>query len=358
MSDTTGTFGGLAPGQVLPAGLSIKAAVGPVCLGFGVVAAGWLVLAIANNAVQRQKRSDRHRSPPGPLWRPERDLHVPAGRRPERGRAVSRAGAAGRHRRRRPRSPGCRLQLRACAAPRVRPADRCRRPAPVPDAPAARVLPLPPRAPEGLRQNNQFPQRIARRATQAPVVATTTKPEDRGFFEKLFGGFGQKPTGQALAYASPEDGAISSAPPAARTTVALPAPSSTAGTLPVEKATAVYDISAHVVILPSGEKLEAHPGLGDRLDDPSRVNERNGGATPPAVYDLTARESLFHGVQAIRLNPVSGNVYGRSGILAHPFMLGPNGDSNGCVSVKDYQRFLQAFQNGEVKRLVVVARQS
>ena len=50
MSDTTGTFGGLAQGQVLPAGLSIKAAIGPVCLGFGVVAAGWLVLAIANNA--------------------------------------------------------------------------------------------------------------------------------------------------------------------------------------------------------------------------------------------------------------------------------------------------------------------
>ena len=81
------------------------------------------------------------------------------------------------------------------------------------------------------------------------------------------------------------------------------------------------------MILPSGEKLEAHSGLGDRLDDPSRVNERNRGATPPAVYDLTARKSLFHGVQAIRLNPVSGNVYGRSGILAHPFMLGPNGNS-------------------------------
>jgi hypothetical protein len=36
-------------------------------------------------------------------------------------------------------------------------------------------------------------------------------------------------------------------------------------------------------------------------------------------------------------------------------MLGPNGDSNGCVVFKNYEAFLQAFQNGDVKRLVVVA---
>jgi hypothetical protein len=35
-------------------------------------------------------------------------------------------------------------------------------------------------------------------------------------------------------------------------------------------------------------------------------------------------------------------------------MLGPNGDSNGCVSIKDYEKFLKAFSNGEIKRLVVV----
>jgi hypothetical protein len=37
-------------------------------------------------------------------------------------------------------------------------------------------------------------------------------------------------------------------------------------------------------------------------------------------------------------------------------MLGPNGDSNGCVSFKDYDAFLRAFQDGAVKRLAVVAR--
>jgi Protein of unknown function (DUF2778) len=48
-------------------------------------------------------------------------------------------------------------------------------------------------------------------------------------------------------------------------------------------------------------------------------------------------------------------MFGRAGILAHPYMLGPNGDSNGCVSFKDYDAFLQAFQSGKVRRLAVVA---
>jgi hypothetical protein len=79
------------------------------------------------------------------------------------------------------------------------------------------------------------------------------------------------------------------------------------------------------------------------------VQERAKGATPPHVYELTMRESLFHGVQALRLNPVGdGGVYGRDGFLAHPYMLGPNGDSNGCVSVKDYEAFLRAYQNGQI----------
>jgi len=108
--------------------------------------------------------------------------------------------------------------------------------------------------------------------------------------------------------------------------------------------------------MPDGTKLEAHSGLGDRLDDPDHVDERDRGATPPHLYELIAREELFHGVQALRLNPVGGGgIFGRDGLLAHPYMLGPNGDSNGCVSFKNYDAFLQAFQNGAVKRLVVVA---
>ena len=79
------------------------------------------------------------------------------------------------------------------------------------------------------------------------------------------------------------------------------------------------------------------------------------GPTPPNVYDLTLREELFHGVRAIRLNPVDeSKMFGRDGILAHTYMLGPNGQSNGCVSFSNYDAFLTAYLSGEVTRLVVV----
>ena len=121
--------------------------------------------------------------------------------------------------------------------------------------------------------------------------------------------------------------------------------------------TAIYDITARTVYLPSGRRLEAHSGFGDLMDNPRRVHMRMQGATPPNVYKLTLRERLFHGVRAIRLNPVDGSrMYGRAGILAHSYMLGPNGQSNGCVSFSDYPEFLNAFLRGEVTRLVVVER--
>ena len=123
-----------------------------------------------------------------------------------------------------------------------------------------------------------------------------------------------------------------------------------------DKWTAVYDISTHTVYLPNGMRLEAHSGLGARLDDPRYVHERMRGATPPNIYQLTEREKPFHGVRALRLSPIEpGKVFGRAGLLAHTYMLGPRGDSNGCVVFKNYAAFLQAFDGGDVKRLAVVA---
>jgi hypothetical protein len=119
--------------------------------------------------------------------------------------------------------------------------------------------------------------------------------------------------------------------------------------------TAIYDIVAHTVYMPDGRRLEAHSGLGGHMDDPRYINVKSRGPTPPNVYDLTLREELFHGVRAIRLNPVDdGKMFGRDGILAHTYMLGPNGQSNGCVSFSDYPAFLNAFLRGEVDRIVVV----
>ena len=119
--------------------------------------------------------------------------------------------------------------------------------------------------------------------------------------------------------------------------------------------TAIYDIVAHTVYLPDGERLEAHSGLGRMLDDPHYASAKARGPTPPNVYDLTLRHGLFHGVQAIRLNPVADSkMFGRDGILAHTYMLGPSGQSFGCVSFRHYDAFLRAFERGEVNRMVVV----
>ncbi len=119
--------------------------------------------------------------------------------------------------------------------------------------------------------------------------------------------------------------------------------------------TALYDISGHTVYLPDGTRLEAHSGLGNKIDNPRYVKVRMRGPTPPNVYDLTLRRRLFHGVRAIRLNPVNERkMHGRAGMLAHTYMLGPSGQSNGCVSFKHYHRFLQAFLNGKIDRMVVV----
>lgn len=119
--------------------------------------------------------------------------------------------------------------------------------------------------------------------------------------------------------------------------------------------TAVYDISARAVYLPNGSTLEAHSGLGQLRDDPDHVDQHNVGATPPATYELKPREQLFHGVRALRMVPTDGSsTLGRQGLLAHSYMLGPEGDSNGCVSIRDYERFRKAFDEGEISRLVVV----
>jgi Protein of unknown function (DUF2778) len=153
-----------------------------------------------------------------------------------------------------------------------------------------------------------------------------------------------------------------SAPPMSKPGGASPAPALNAYpaldsvlTDSAESRTAVYDISARTVYLPDGRQLEAHSGLGKFRDDVRSVKEKNRGVTPPNVYDLTLREQPFHGVQALRLTPVSESpMYGRDGILAHTYMLGTTGQSNGCVVFKDYPAFLQAYLSGQVSRLVVV----
>ncbi|MGB8552408.1 MAG: DUF2778 domain-containing protein [Pseudolabrys sp.] len=203
-------------------------------------------------------------------------------------------------------------------------------PAAAPASPPLSTLPLPPKRPAERANNVPLPQsNPAKRELVRSPVGQTASP---------------------VAAATPPP-----APTSEKQVISPQVHDKSISPLDPDSRTAVYDISARTVYLPNGEKLEAHSGLGDKIDDPQYAHVRMRGPTPPNVYDLTLREKLFHGVRAIRLNPVDDNkMFGRDGILAHSYMLGSNGQSNGCVSFKNYQKFLQAFLSGEVDRLVVV----
>jgi hypothetical protein len=121
------------------------------------------------------------------------------------------------------------------------------------------------------------------------------------------------------------------------------------------KGIAYYDISAGVVYMPNGERLEAHSGIGKMRDNPAYVHVKMKGPTPPGTYKVTMRESLFHGVAAVRLTPVNGVApHGRVGLLAHSYLLRNRGDSHGCVAFEEYPRFLKAFKRGEISHMVIV----
>lgn len=118
---------------------------------------------------------------------------------------------------------------------------------------------------------------------------------------------------------------------------------------------AIYDISAATVHMPDGTKLEAHSGIGHRMDNPKYAYVKNLGPTPPNVYRLRMRERRFHGVEAIRMLPMDrAAMKGRDGMLTHTRLLRRSIGSHGCVAFKDYNKFLNAFKRGKVKTLIVV----
>ena len=199
---------------------------------------------------------------------------------------------------------------------------------PIPSRAQKMVLPMP--RPASAPPRNSLADSTQGNQPAKPSIFAT-------IFEKLFG----KRDPVKLAYATTDDAGLGVGEIAAGR---------------YDQWTAVYDISARIVYMPDGTQLDAHSGFGSLLDDPSHVDEKMHGATPPNVYDLELRGELFHGVRALRLIPQDERkVFGRAGLLAHTFMLGPNGDSNGCVSIRNYDAFLQAYLDHKIKRLAVVA---
>jgi len=224
----------------------------------------------------------------------------------------------------------------APAAPAADLAAAARAPRPTTFVPVPRPAPRSVLS-QGASNRPAAPYRVASLSDTAPPAADAT-PSESGIID-VFRRLTRDPASEAAGKdAAPTDATKDANP------------------LAVDPAhTAIYDISARTVYLPTGERLEAHSGLGGYMDDVRSVNLKMRGATPPNVYELRLRETPFHGVQAIRLVPVDGSkMFGRDGMLVHPFMLGPDGQSNGCVSLKDYPAFLNAYQRGDITRFVVV----
>jgi Protein of unknown function (DUF2778) len=189
---------------------------------------------------------------------------------------------------------------------------------------------------------------MAQRAKAA--VMSIASNEKQTMVEKLWGK--QPASGGFLAYAS-ADASVTGSIIDTRSQNPM-----MGGAPPYDRQTAVYDIAAKTVYLPDGTRLEAHSGLGSKMDDVRYSHVRMQGATPPHIYELKPRETLFHGVPALRLTPLGGEekIHGRDGLLAHTYMLGPSGQSNGCVSFKDYYAFLDAYKNKGIRRLAVLAK--
>ncbi len=235
--------------------------------------------------------------------------------------------------------------------PKLAEAPKAKAPAPV------QVAALPPQRPADAPADKSPAAAVRDMAQRAKAaVMSLASNERRSISEKLWGK--QPSHGSLLAYASADASVTGSLGQNLGPDLGQNQNPALGGSAPYDRSTAVYDISAHTVYLPDGTKLEAHSGLGSELDDPRSARIRMRGVTPPHIYELKPREALFHGVPALRLTPIGGEeaIYGRSGLLAHTYMLGPNGDSNGCVSFRDYNAFLNAYRNQGIKRLAVVAR--
>jgi hypothetical protein len=189
---------------------------------------------------------------------------------------------------------------------------------------------------------------MAQRAKAA--VMSIASNDKQTMVEKLWGK--QPASGGLLAYAS-ADASVTGSIIDTRSQNPM-----MGGAPPYDRQTAVYDIAAKTVYLPDGTRLEAHSGLGSKMDDVRYSHVRMQGVTPPHIYELKPREALFHGVPALRLTPIGGEekIHGRDGLLAHTYMLGPSGQSNGCVSFKDYYAFLDAYRNKGIRRLAVLAK--
>ncbi len=122
--------------------------------------------------------------------------------------------------------------------------------------------------------------------------------------------------------------------------------------------TAIYDISAATVYLPSGEKLEAHSGIATCATIRAMLTRRCVALRHRALISFRCVKAYSTGSkQCVCSQPmVAIRTTATACWRTHTCCAGQ--DSNGCVVFKDYARFLRAFKRGEVNRMIVVTSMS
>ena len=224
---------------------------------------------------RRHRPSGRGRPRPRPSRSP------PPNRRPAV-RAIARQVARRADQARSRRRPGMfspsDVQAEVAQAAEGRRGRRCGSPRPRPP-PACPRVPLPVARPPELRRPPRRSRPPGWRPAPCPAPATCSAPPWRR----------SRPSSRSSSASAPPRPArsrVRRSPMPARTPCrrrrrapgSAPRPNSVAGT-------AVYDITARTVTLPSGEVLEAHSGLGEAMDNPRYVHLRMRGSTPPGTYD-------------------------------------------------------------------------
>ena len=295
-----------------------------------------------------------------------------------RGNGASPAGATSREPRSRAgrsRSPPsrCRGSNPFPRAPAIPPAASVPLP-PGRDAPEVsetESFPLPPVRPPGFGAPTQSttPERHASRpeVTVAPPAAPT---DNRNVIEKLFGwSHSSSPVVASTTRRAPPPPSRSSLSNGSENRagglgrgplVQLPVALWKFGPAPIsgyDRYTAVYDISARVVYLPDGTRLEAHSGLGAGARQSALRGRARSGPDAAACLRADAAGRLLprRPGDTAQSGRRRRNLWPRR-IAGPPVHARPNGNSNGCVSFKDYKAFLRAYENGQIKKLAVVAK--
>lgn len=130
------------------------------------------------------------------------------------------------------------------------------------------------------------------------------------------------------------------------------------GSLPGDRQTAVYDISAHTVYLPDGTRPEAHPARPKLDDRACCVRRDDWKVTPPHIYESRRRaKRCSMACSRLVAHAIGGEdkIFGCRPPRITTYMLGSNGDPMAVCRSRITAAVFNAYRNHGIRRLAVPA---